>query len=108
MQISPTPEIHCLAQTIHGEAQGESTQGQEAVAQVIINRLLSPKFPKTICGVVRQPHQFSGYNSHIKPSKKAYEIAKRVISYTTSLHHFLYFNTVGPKRAYSIGHHKFW
>jgi hypothetical protein len=44
----------CLAQAIYHEARGESREGQLAVANVIINRAMSRKYPSTICGVVFQ------------------------------------------------------
>ena len=44
----------CLAQAIYHEARGESEAGQWAVANVIINRAMSKKFPRTLCGVVFQ------------------------------------------------------
>jgi spore germination cell wall hydrolase CwlJ-like protein len=44
----------CLAQAIYHEARGESEQGQLAVANIIINRVLSKKYPSTVCGVVFQ------------------------------------------------------
>lgn len=44
----------CLAQAIYHEARGESEAGQWAVANVIINRAFSKKYPSTICGVVFQ------------------------------------------------------
>ena len=44
----------CLTQAIYHEARGESEAGQWAVANVIINRAMSKKFPKTLCGVVFQ------------------------------------------------------
>ncbi|HEY0918648.1 cell wall hydrolase [Devosia sp.] len=44
----------CLAQAIYHEARGESRDGQLAVANVIINRALSDKYPSSICGVVFQ------------------------------------------------------
>jgi len=45
-------ESRCLAENIYFEARGEPLDGQYAVAEVTINRLRSPFFPKTICGVV--------------------------------------------------------
>ena len=45
-------ELQCLAENIYFEARGEPLNGQYAVAEVTINRLRSPYFPKTICGVV--------------------------------------------------------
>lgn len=44
----------CLTQAIYHEARGESLEGQMAVANVIINRAFSKKYPSTICGVVFQ------------------------------------------------------
>ncbi len=44
----------CLTQAVYYEARGEGTDGMRAVAQVILNRVRHPAFPKTICGVVYQ------------------------------------------------------
>jgi Cell Wall Hydrolase len=44
--------VGCLATAIAYEAGYESTEGQQAVAEVILNRLRHPAFPKTVCGVV--------------------------------------------------------
>ncbi len=47
-------ELHCMATAIYFESRGEPTRGQMAVAQVVMNRVRSPYYPKTICGVVYQ------------------------------------------------------
>lgn len=64
--VSATPvdgvlsdELECLAGAIYFESRGEPLMGQLAVAEVIINRSRSGRFPATYCGVVRQPGQFS-------------------------------------------------
>jgi spore germination cell wall hydrolase CwlJ-like protein len=44
----------CLTQAIYHEARGESVEGQWAVANIIINRAFSRRFPSTIGGVVFQ------------------------------------------------------
>jgi len=44
----------CLAQAIYFEARSEPEAGWEAVADVVINRAQSTKYPGTICGVVFQ------------------------------------------------------
>jgi len=44
----------CMARAIYYEANGEPAAGQLAVAQVILNRVRHPRFPKTVCGVVNQ------------------------------------------------------
>lgn len=52
-------ELSCLAGAVYFESKGEPLSGQLAVANVIINRTNSGRFPRTICGVVKQPGQFS-------------------------------------------------
>ena len=52
-------ETECLARAVYFESKGEPLTGQLTVAEVIINRSQSRRFPSTICGVVRQPSQFS-------------------------------------------------
>ena len=47
-------ELHCLALNNYFEARGESTIGQRAVANVVLNRVNHPGFPDTICAVVKQ------------------------------------------------------
>nr|WP_294846925.1 cell wall hydrolase [uncultured Sphingomonas sp.] len=44
----------CLTQAIYYEAGYEPVQGRRAVAQVVLNRMRHPAFPKSICGVVYQ------------------------------------------------------
>jgi hypothetical protein len=52
-------EEQCLATAVFYEARGETLEGQLAVAQVILNRTKSGRYPPTICAVVTQPAQFS-------------------------------------------------
>ncbi|MBA4046587.1 MAG: cell wall hydrolase [Erythrobacter sp.] len=52
-------EMRCLAGAVYFEARGEPLAGQLAVAQVIINRSEDGRFPRSYCGVVAQPGQFS-------------------------------------------------
>jgi hypothetical protein len=47
-------EIDCLAEAVYYEARSESARGQMAVAEVVMNRVRNPHFPKTVCGVVFQ------------------------------------------------------
>lgn len=54
-----TEEMRCLAGAVYFEARGEPLAGQLAVAEVIINRTEDGRFPKSYCGVVAQPGQFS-------------------------------------------------
>ena len=44
----------CLTEALYFEARGESVKGQFAVAEVILNRVASQRFPDTVCAVIRQ------------------------------------------------------
>jgi hypothetical protein len=44
----------CLANAVYFESRGEPVRGQIAVAQVVMNRVFSPFYPKTVCDVVYQ------------------------------------------------------
>jgi spore germination cell wall hydrolase CwlJ-like protein len=48
----PTNETGCLAEAMYYEAVGEGEAGQEAVAEVILERTRDGNYPHTICGVV--------------------------------------------------------
>jgi hypothetical protein len=52
-------QLRCLAGAVYFEARGEALAGQLAVAQVIVNRTEDGRFPRSYCGVVAQPGQFS-------------------------------------------------
>jgi spore germination cell wall hydrolase CwlJ-like protein len=55
-QPEPTgdEEWQCLTKALYFESRGESLKGQFAVAEVILNRVDSPAYPSTVCGVVEQ------------------------------------------------------
>jgi spore germination cell wall hydrolase CwlJ-like protein len=44
--------LRCLTQAVYFEAALESTEGQEGVAQVVLNRVRDPNYPNSVCGVV--------------------------------------------------------
>lgn len=44
----------CLSEALYFEARGETVKGQFAVAEVIMNRVKSSRFPDSVCGVIRQ------------------------------------------------------
>ncbi len=46
--------LRCLAEALYFEARGETVKGQFAVAEVILNRVASARFPNTVCGVINQ------------------------------------------------------
>jgi spore germination cell wall hydrolase CwlJ-like protein len=69
--------IMCLTAALYFETRGEdSVTGQVAVATVIMNRVDSPRWPSTVCGVVNQAYQFS--YTHDGISDNPYKHAKKL------------------------------
>lgn len=52
-------ELRCLATGVYYEARSEPLSGQLAVADVILNRSTSGRFPRSVCSVITQKGQFS-------------------------------------------------
>lgn len=88
LMAQPAPEgdaeWQCLTEALYFEARGESLDGQIAVAEVILNRVDSPLYPRTVCGVVKQRGgggcQFSYVCSgkHKMREKDAADLAGRI------------------------------
>jgi N-acetylmuramoyl-L-alanine amidase len=61
-------DLRCLAGAIYFESRGESLDGQLAVGRVVVERANSGRFPRSYCGVVFQPSQFSFVRGRAMPS----------------------------------------
>lgn len=74
-------EMRLLASVIWVEARGESEEGQQAVAEVILNRLASESFPNTLKGVLYAEDQFLSVNflGDAEPYQAQYEAIERAI-----------------------------
>lgn len=68
-------QMRCLAGAIYFEARGEPLAGQLAVAEVVVNRAASGKFPASYCGVVTQRSQFSFVKRGRMPTAPAHSLA---------------------------------
>ena len=55
-------DLDVLARTMWGEARNEGRAGMQAVANVVMNRVNSRRFPNTAAKVCKQPWQFSVWN----------------------------------------------
>ncbi|WP_227267364.1 cell wall hydrolase [Roseobacter weihaiensis] len=53
-EASGGDDWQCLAEALYFEARGETVKGQFAVAEVILNRMTSERFPQSACGVINQ------------------------------------------------------
>jgi len=49
----------CLSQALYHEDRQHRDMGLAAVAETVINRVVSPQFPDDVCGVVKQRFAFS-------------------------------------------------
>jgi spore germination cell wall hydrolase CwlJ-like protein len=64
-QVSASdPNLICLAKIVHHEAANQPRRGQIAVAEVVMNRLASPRFPKSVCAIARQRGQFFNVDAY--------------------------------------------
>lgn len=128
-QVTITEEdITMLANLIYCEARGESYEGKLAVASVVINRILSSKYPDTMAGVIYQKSQFapvtSTKNSFVEAlaydkaanSSGCYEAAREAAAGITNVSNCVYFQTLAYLERverldvvrYAIGNHGFY
>ena len=108
---------YLLANLIYCEAGGEPYEGQVAVGAVVINRLLSAKYPDTVTGVIYQRSQFSPAGSgrlaialaQNKATSSCYRAADEAMSGVTNVGTCVYFRTpIEGLTGIQIGHHIFY
>lgn len=106
-----------LANLIYCEAGAEPYSGQVAVGAVVINRVLSSRYPNTIVGVIYQNKQFSPVNDgHLalalandRATASCYQAADEAMSGVTNVGHCVYFRTPIPGiEGIRIGGHVFY
>ena len=90
-------EIYELAKIVYCEAGGESQKCREYVAQVVLNRINSPKFPNTVHDVILQRKQFSptfdGSWERKEPNQASYDAVYTVLNSSTALTNALFFES---------------
>lgn len=108
---------YLLANLIYCEAGGEPYAGKLAVGAVVINRVLSSKFPDTVVGVIYQSKQFSPVGSGRlqlalaanKATESCYQAADEAMSGVTNVGNCVFFRTpVDGLTGISIGGHIFY
>ena len=119
----PGDELRCLASAIYFEAKSEPLMGQLAVAEVIINRSQSGRFPRTLCEVVKQRGQFAFVAGGEMPAignaaqfRTALAIAQLALTqeWESPASEALYFHAArvapswGKRRVAAIGRHIFY
>ena len=110
-------DLYLLANLIYCEAGGEPYAGQLAVGSVVINRVLSSKYPDTVLGVIYQNKQFSPVASgrlalalaENKATPKCYQAAQEAMSGVTNVGTCVYFRTpIEGLTGINIGGHVFY
>ncbi|MBP5471577.1 MAG: cell wall hydrolase [Lachnospiraceae bacterium] len=108
---------YLLANLMYCEAGGEPYDGQVAVGAVVINRLLSARYPDTLTGVIYQRGQFSPAGSgrlaialaQNKATSSCYQAADEAMSGVTNVGTCVYFRTpIEGLTGIQIGHHIFY
>lgn len=95
-------EYDLLALCVYHEARGESFEGQRAVAEVVLNRVLNPKFPDTVTGVLFQSGQFSTaslLNLNTAKDHASLSVAYEAVDYVLKETDYVFDSTVGYFRA---------
>lgn len=74
-------ETKLLAKLIYVEARGESEDGQQAIAEVVLNRLMSGNFGSSITAMINDESQFVPHKLIVtaKPSQAQYEAIDRAL-----------------------------
>lgn len=84
ISYAPTPEPVCpytkaemklIARVVYGESRGESFEGKVAVAEVVLNRVESGRFGKSVKRVVNARHQFAVSSKYNESCMEAVEYA---------------------------------
>jgi len=112
-------KVRCLSEVVYHEARGETYRGQLAVAQTVLNRVKSSRFPNHVCTVVFQKGQFSwtkNWNKSWNADQGSIQVARVALMGSHSMKDFkaLYFHNtnVNPnwnrKRLTTIGNHVFY
>lgn len=93
-------EYELLARLVAAEAENQGFEAQYDVACVVMNRVLSGRFPDTITEVIWQPRQFSsmwnGRFNRTKTTESCYEAVRHMLEVGTGLpEDVLYFTSCG-------------
>jgi N-acetylmuramoyl-L-alanine amidase len=93
-------DVQLIAKVITAEEGNRSFSDQVGVGAVVLNRLETPGFPKTVAGVIFQPGAFTsvmnGYFFNVSPTRTAVQAAEAALSGWDPTGGALYFYDPGP------------
>ncbi len=75
-------EVEMFAKLLWMEVRGEPVEGQQAAAEVVLNRLAADNFPSTLERVIKAEGQFNSANRlyEAKPTQTQYDAIKRALN----------------------------
>lgn len=99
-------DLTCLAKIVHHESANQPEAGQLAVAHVVLNRLASPRFPKSVCAIALQPGQFFNVHAYDPSGDRRWANSLRIARMAVDGHGSdtapgaLFFHTAGHNSAF--------
>lgn len=114
-------DVFLISQVVYAESRGEPYEGKVAVASVILNRLMSPDFPNTVEGVIKQKNAFSCIRNgriNVRPNQECYNAvldaikgndptSKAVFFYNPKTSTCSWMKNSRKTNIHHIGHHVF-
>lgn len=114
-------DMYLMAQIVYAESRSEPYDGKVAVASVILNRLTSSGFPKSIEGVIKQKNAFSCLRNgqiNVVPDEQSYAAVLDALKGTDPTNNAVFFynpkiatsswmKNVGKQNVKTIGNHVF-
>ena len=108
-------EKELICRITYLEAGNQCIEGQRAVIEVILNRIISPRWPNTIVEVLSAPRQFGTWRIRNRVSQKqinTMRIALNLVDYSKDTilpdNEYVYFNCKSKKNGIKIQSQWFW
>jgi hypothetical protein len=113
--VDRTRALQCLTAAIYYEAASEPDAGQRAVAQVVLNRVAHPAYPKTVCGVVFQGSEkstgcqfsFSCDGAMARPPNRAFWLRAEAVA-RDALSGYVYAPVGLATHYHTVAVHPYW
>ncbi|MBD9529837.1 cell wall hydrolase [Paracoccus sp. PAR01] len=102
-------ELECMERAMYFESNQSSRDGMIAVGSVVMNRVESGQYPRSVCGVVAQKRQFAPgvMTRKMKPSPKLTEAARSVMrgERHPMIGNAMFFHHAGSRFSYDNMHY---
>ena len=104
-------ELECMERAMYFESNRSSRDGMVAVGSVVMNRVQSGQYPRSVCGVVAQKNQFAPgimkRKMNLKTAPKVREAARSVLRGERHplVGNAMFFHTAGHRFPYDNMHY---